>query len=77
MEATSLPADWHEPGGLPHTQALGDAWITQRASAVLAVPSRIVAVEQNYLLNPDHHDFKQLEIGRARQFYFDSRLLKH
>jgi RES domain-containing protein len=39
-------------------------WLGERRlrSAVLAVPSAIVAQEQNYLLNPRHPDFLNLNI---------------
>lgn len=71
----SLPEDWGSPEGRSHTQALGDAWVRSGASALLAVPSRIVPIELNYLLNPAHPDVEKLAVGSARPFRYDPRLL--
>ena len=54
---------------------MGDAWVREARSAVLALPSVIIAGEPNYLLNPAHPDFKKISIGRPEKFTFDSRLL--
>ena len=65
-------------GGLPwpmgETRARGDAWNRARTSPALAVPSTIVPLESNYLLNPQHPDFDQIKIGKPQPFALDSRL---
>ena len=43
---------------------------------MLAVPSVIVPQEVNYVVNPEHADFTQIEIGRAERFAVDARLGK-
>ena len=53
---------------------LGDQWIDQRASAVLAVRSTIVPIERNYLLNPQHPDFAAITAEPTVPFVFDERL---
>jgi RES domain-containing protein len=56
--------------------ATGDAWVASGASAVLRVPSAIVAAaEWNYLLNPAHPDLPKVKVGKAVSFRFDRRLL--
>jgi RES domain-containing protein len=72
----SLPESWTSPSGLPYTQALGDAWIKQQASAVLAVPSAVVPTEVNYLLNPNHPQVEAVAIGEPKPFRYDPRLFK-
>src|SRR5947208_5084950 len=52
--ATALPADWQAEPPPPATKALGDAWVRESRSAVLALPSVIISDELNYLLNPAH-----------------------
>lgn len=75
IELASLPEKWRAPAGLSYTQALGYAWIESGSSALLAVPSRVVSVERNFLLNPVHPDAAKIEIGDPLPFRFDSRLL--
>lgn len=35
-------------------QAIGTEWAKKRSAAALAVPSAVIPVETNYLLNPLH-----------------------
>lgn len=70
-----LPAGWREEMPARATRLLGDAWVRERRSAVLAVPSAIIPEEFNYLLNPAHSDFEKIAIGQAVPFNFDPRLL--
>jgi RES domain-containing protein len=70
-----LPADWRVEPPPPSTNAIGDAWLREVRSAVLALPSVIVPGELNYLLNPAHPAFKGISIGKPERFAFDPRLL--
>ena len=75
LKLSDLPADWMEEPPPPSTQLLGDRWVKQARSAILELPSAIVRIEPNYLLNPAHPDFRKVRIGKAMPFAFDSRLL--
>ncbi|MGE5302502.1 MAG: RES family NAD+ phosphorylase [Alphaproteobacteria bacterium] len=70
-----LPENWRQEPPPPSTQQIGDAWVLQSRSAVLAVPSIIIPEELNYLLNPTHPDFKKITIEKPQNFAFDARLL--
>lgn len=72
---SALPADWTEEPPPPSTKGLGDRWVSEARSAVLEVPSVIVATESNYLLNPSHPDFGKIRVGKPQPFAFDPRLL--
>jgi len=54
----------------------GSDWLRESKSAVLDVPSAIVQVERNLLLNPRHPDFAKLIISRPKAFTFDPRMWK-
>ncbi len=58
------------------SQELGDWWIDSKASAVLEVPSAVVADEHNYLLNPAHPDFARIVADPPALFHFDARLFR-
>ena len=70
-----LPKDWREEPSPPSTQQIGNIWVRESRSAVLAVPSIIVPEELNYLLNPAHPDFKKITIEKSENFFFDPRLV--
>jgi RES domain-containing protein len=70
-----LSAQWTQEPPRAETQAVGDIWVRENRSAVLAVPSVIIPDEFNYLLNPAHPDFRIIVIGKPEPFAFDPRLL--
>jgi len=70
-----LPAHWRVEPPSPSARAIGDAWVREMRSAVLALPSVIIPGELNYLLNPAHPAFKNISIGKPERFAFDPRLL--
>ena len=70
----SLLADWHEFINYPYTQKLGNAWVENRETAVLKVPSAIIPEEHNYLLNPLHADFTKIKLISTEPFSFDPRI---
>lgn len=59
------------------TQAMGNHWLDEAKGLALRVPSAVIPEEHNYLLNPAHPNFDQIEIGPAEPFAFDSRLIEN
>ena len=55
-------------------QELGDWWLDSQTSAVLQVPSVVVAGEHNFLLNPAHEEFTRIQVEPPAIFHFDERL---
>jgi RES domain-containing protein len=55
-------------------RAVGDAWLAQRASVALSVPSVLVPQERNLLLDPAHPRFGDVRVGAPQAFRFDERL---
>ena len=76
INRSSLPPLWRRDPPPPELAGIGDAWAKQGRSAVLAVPSAVVAEETNFLLNPRHPDFSEIRIGNPEDFQFDPRLIK-
>jgi RES domain-containing protein len=64
-ELTALPED---------TVEVGDAWLASRRSALLKVPSAIVAESFNMLINCTHPDAATISTASIRPFVFDERL---
>ncbi len=59
---------------LRFTRAIGDAWLSDRPSAILFVPSAVVPRSTNALLNPDHPEAAALEIVATIRPAYDRRL---
>ncbi len=71
-----LPHDWREQPPSVSTKNIGTEWAEKMSSVVLRVPSAIVPVEFNLLINPLHPDFGKIKIGKPQPFTFDSRMWK-
>lgn len=74
LDRSKLPFHWAAAVSPPELRRFGDEWARHRVSAVLKVPSAITQVEFNYLLNPEHPDFRAVDIGEPRSFHLDVRL---
>ena len=75
-ELPMLPGDWDSRPASPSTRAIGDNWVAERRSAVLKVPSVIVPSEHNFLLNPNHPDWQEIQVQNPEIYFFDPRLIK-
>lgn len=76
LDESDLPDDWDS---FPHpeaTRTLGTRWFEAERSVVLAVPSAVLPVAKNYLINPFHPDFHKLGRGEPVPFSWDARLFR-
>ena len=73
--AEKLPANWRVDPPPIETTEIGDRWVRERRSAVLALPSVISPDDTNFVLNPEHRDFKRIRIHPPIDYDFDPRLL--
>lgn len=71
-----LPDNWTADPIPQSVKELGDRWIQNQESVILKVPSAIIPVEYNYLINPSHPDFEKVVIHSPQISVFDPRLLK-
>jgi RES domain-containing protein len=76
LDLSRLPRNWAINPAPLELFAIGDDWIAGQSSVLLEVPSAIVESENNYLINPDHPDFKSLTIDPPRPFTFDRRVVR-
>ncbi|MDL2339508.1 MAG: RES domain-containing protein [Pseudomonadota bacterium] len=72
-DESSLPVGW-DHADLSVARAFGDAWIRERRTAVLVVPSVVARREGNVLLNPQHADFRRIVAGSPEPVVWDARL---
>ena len=69
------PVNWRISPPPAETMEIGDRWVAEQPSAILAVPSAISPDDRNFLLNPEHPDFKRIRIAPSIDYEFDPRLL--
>jgi RES domain-containing protein len=77
MPPESLPPDWRTPRH-PDCRACGQRWLERPHSdrgAVLQVPSAVVPLEFNVLIDPTHPDAAAIAVHRVHDYALDSRLI--
>ena len=72
---SNLPANWQETNAYSQLQQIGTEWLKSFRTPILKVPSAIVPVEFNYLVNPEHPDLK-LSLDSPLKYQLDRRLWK-
>lgn len=75
-EFQTLPENWSASPPPLEIQKIGDKWAQGAVSAVLRVPTSVLPVEFNYLINMEHPDFSKVKLGEPQTFSFDERLFK-
>lgn len=59
------------------TQAYGSDWTAKGRNLVLKVPSAVLPVSSNYLINPLHSQAKQLRVVRQVEVGMDLRIVRN
>jgi len=75
LEPITLPQGWHSVPAPAALQTIGSSWLTSGRTAALNVPSAVITVERNFLLNPRHPEVQRVRILSDEAFSFDTRLL--
>ncbi|MCH9806487.1 MAG: RES domain-containing protein [Alphaproteobacteria bacterium] len=64
---------WYRKNGR-EARAVGSAWIEERRSAILIVPSVIARIEKNIVINPAHPQATGITAGLEKPVTWDRRL---
>lgn len=67
-----LPANWSEQQEI--TREIGTAWLREKKTVLLEVPSAIIPHTKNYLFNPLHPDAEKFQITEVLEYPFDVRI---
>lgn len=73
VKAASLPDAWRQSAPPRQLAVLGDRFARTRRHAVLVVPSALSPTEANWLLNPEHPDFRRVRVLQPEPFVYDAR----
>jgi RES domain-containing protein len=75
LTPNDLPPAWWTDELAP-LRALGDQWIRAKASLALEVPSAVLRMEWNVLVNPLHPATAQIKVEEPQPFHFDARMFR-
>src|SRR5690606_17895245 len=68
---SELPSEWNAFPSAAKTQRIGDTWMKSGRSLALKVPSAIIPVEYNFLLNPRLIEWEKFVCRVPLPFAFD------
>jgi RES domain-containing protein len=72
----SLPENWRAGPPLKSLRQTGDQWILNGQSLILKIPSTVMPLEFNYILNPAHQDMTSVSVSSITDYEWDRRM-KH
>jgi len=75
IDVKSLKIGWQADD--KYSKYLGDQFLSSLSHLLLKVPSAVIPIEFNFLINPHHKDFSKVKIYSTDLFSFDIRLFKN
>lgn len=72
----TLPDGWATLPTSTTAQSFGGAWLRRADTLAMKIPSVIVPEESNFVINPQHPEYSQVQLTVLRPFSFDQRLAK-
>jgi RES domain-containing protein len=69
-----LPTGWERKPADTPSMDFGTTWLEAKQQLGLILPSSVLRVERNILVNPDHPAARQIEIISVTDFSYDSRM---
>lgn len=71
---SKLPPHWRDTPAPAELVRYGDEFVKRGDCALLLVPSALAPSENNFLMNPQHADFRKITVRGTRPLNYDPRL---
>jgi len=69
-----LPSRWRRSPAPPELARIGDEFVRRAERCVLIVPSALAPHENNWLLNPQHPNFRKVVLSEVEPLSYDPRM---
>ena len=76
VEAGKMSANWRAIPAPPELAQIGDEFARRGEHLLLIVPSALAVSENNWLINPQHPDFKKIVVHPAESLRYDPRMFR-
>ncbi|MDB4904305.1 MAG: hypothetical protein JWQ63_3586 [Mucilaginibacter sp.] len=70
-----LPSNWNDISPPIVLRQIGDEFLKKNEHLLMKIPSSIVPMEYNYLVNPQYPAMKKVKVLKKEPFNFDERLV--
>jgi RES domain-containing protein len=69
-----LPSSWRRSPAPAELARIGDEFVADAKHCVLVVPSALAPHENNWILNPQHRDFRKVVVDGVEPLSYDPRM---
>ncbi len=76
IQARELPTHWRETPAPPELAQIGDEFVNKAETCLLLVPSALAVNENNWLINPQHPEFKKIALRATEPLRYDPRMFR-
>lgn len=76
IKVRNLAANWRESAAPAELARFGDEFAQRQEHCLLLVPSVFAPREHNWLINPEHPDYKRIVMKGFEPLNYDSRMFK-
>jgi RES domain-containing protein len=76
IQPGEMPADWRGTPAPPELAQIGDEFVKKAENCLLLVPSALAVNENNWLINPQHPEFKRIALHPTEPLRYDPRMFR-
>ncbi len=76
IKISKLESQWRDNPPSIYTQNFGTTWLKSQKSLAMQVPSAILPIANNILINPKHKNSSEIKIIKTGSLDLDSRVFK-
>ncbi|RLD35198.1 MAG: RES domain-containing protein [Bacteroidetes bacterium] len=74
---SDLPNNWRLRAAYRDLQVIGANWYNRQESLILKVPSAVIPMENNFIINTEHPEYRNcVHLIRLEDSFWDERILK-
>src|SRR5690606_34714649 len=76
-DVSSLPEGWSAGPADTPSMKFGTCWLQSRSHLGLIVPSAVLPLERNLVINPSHPRLADVRVRELYDFMYDDRMFAH
>ncbi len=73
INAEGISTNWRDAPSPYTVQSIGSKWLQSQSTLALRIPSAVIPIDHNILINPAHRDFGKVKFTRV-SFALDPRM---
>jgi RES domain-containing protein len=77
LQTGEMPSCWRETPAPPELAQIGDEFVKKAENCLLLVPSALAVNENNWLIDPQHSEFKKIALHAPEPLRYDPRMFRN